>query len=78
MVASTNSSAAMANAVSADFGTDTSTLQTKLNALMTTLNAVHPEAVFEYAIDDSAKSITLETKGWRRVTLGWFCYSVNA
>ena len=35
--ASTNSSAAMANAVSVDFGTNTSTLQ-KLNTLMTTLN----------------------------------------
>ena len=47
----TNSSAAMANAVSADFGTDVSALQNKLNSLMTTLNGVHPEAVFEYSID---------------------------
>ena len=33
---STNSSAAMSAAVSVDFGSDTATLQTKLNALMTT------------------------------------------
>ena len=42
---STNSSAAMAAAVSANFGTDISALQNKLNTLMTTLNGVHPEAV---------------------------------
>ena len=49
--ASTNSSAAMAAAISANFGTDISALQNKLNTLMTTLNGVHPEAVFEYSID---------------------------
>ena len=53
MEASTNSSAAMAAAVSATFGTDTSSLQNKLNTLMTTLNGVHPEAVFEYEIDNA-------------------------
>ena len=59
--ASTNL-AAMANAVSVDFGTDTATLQNKLNSLMTTLNGVHPEAVFEYTIDQSAKSLTLRQR----------------
>ena len=44
----------MAAAVSAaNFGTDTATLQNKLNTLMTTLNGVHPEAVFEYSINDA-------------------------
>ena len=60
----------MAAAVSANFGTDTSTLQTKLNALMTTLNAVHPSAVFEYAIDDSDKSITLRQRDGGELLLG--------
>ena len=59
---STNSSAAMAAAVSATFGTDTSSLQNKLNALMTTLNGVHPEAVFEYSIDDANKAITIRQR----------------
>ena len=78
MEASTNSSAAMSAAISADFGTDTAALQTKLNALMTTLNAVHPSAVFEYSIDNSAKSITLRQRDGGEITLGWFCYSFNA
>ena len=69
---STNSSAAMSAAISADFGTDTATLQTKLNALMTTLNAVHPSAVFEYAIDNSAKSITLRQRDGGEILLGGF------
>ena len=69
---STNSSAAMSAAVSADFGTDTATLQTKLNALMTTLNAVHPSAVFEYAIDETAKSITLRQRDGGELLLGGF------
>ena len=69
---STNSSAAMSAAISADFGTDTATLQTKLNALMTTLNAVHPSAVFEYAIDNSAKSITLRQRDGGELLLGGF------
>ena len=70
--ASTNSSAAMANAVSADFGTDVSSLQNKLNTLMTTLNGVHPEAVFEYAIDQSAKAITLRQRDGGEILLGGF------
>jgi len=69
---STNSSAAMSAAVSADFGTDTATLQTKLNSLMTTLNAVHPSAVFEYAIDESAKSITIRQRDGGELLLGGF------
>ncbi|MDA9690089.1 flagellin [Betaproteobacteria bacterium] len=70
--ASTNSSAAMANAVSVDFGTDTATLQNKLNSLMTTLNGVHPEAVFEYTIDQSAKSLTLRQRDGGEILLGGF------
>ena len=57
---STNSSAAMAAAVSVNFGTDTSALQNKLNTLMTTLNGVHPEAVFEYEIDGTNKALTFD------------------
>ena len=73
---STNSSAAMSAAASADFGTDTATLQTKLNALMTTLNAVHPSAVFEYAIDDATKSITFRQRDGGEL-FGWFCNSAT-
>ena len=62
----------MSAAISADFGTDTATLQTKLNTLMTTLNAVHPSAVFEYSIDDSAKSITLRQRDGGELLLGGF------
>ena len=62
----------MANAVSADFGTDVSSLQNKLNTLMTTLNGVHPEAVFEYAIDQSAKAITLRQRDGGEILLGGF------
>ena len=51
-------------------------LQTKLNALMTTLNAVHPSAVFEYAIDESAKAITFRQE--MGIAIGWFCHSNNA
>ena len=70
--ASTNSSAAMANAVSADFGTDISSLQNKLNTLMTTLNGVHPESVFEYSIDEAAKAITLRQRDGGEILLGGF------
>ena len=70
--ASTNSSAAMANAVSADFGTDVSALQNKLNTLMTTLNGVHPEAVFEYSIDQASKAITLRQRDGGEILLGGF------
>ena len=69
---STNSSAAMANTISATFGTDTSSLQNKLNTLMTTLNGVHPDAVFEYAINDTNKSITLRQRDGGEILLGGF------
>ena len=62
--ASTNSSAAMANAVSANFGTDVSALQNKLNTLMTTLNGAHPEAVFEYSIDGTGRPSRFQAKRW--------------
>ncbi len=70
--ASTNSSAAMANAISANFGTDVSALQNKLNTLMTTLNGVHPESVFEYAIDQAGKAITLRQRDGGEILLGGF------
>ena len=70
--ASTNSSAAMANAISANFGTDVSSLQNKLNTLMTTLNGVHPESVFEYSIDEAAKAITLRQRDGGEILLGGF------
>ena len=69
---STNSSAAMAAAVSANFGTDTSALQNKLNTLMTTLNGVHPEAVFEYSIDDTNKAITIRQRDGGEILIGGF------
>ena len=43
-----------------------------LNTLMTTLNGVHPEAVFEYAIDQAAKSITLRQRDGGEILLGGF------
>ena len=52
----------MANAVSANFGTDVSALQNKLN-MMTTLNGVHPESVFEYAIDQLGRPSHLDKDG---------------
>ena len=69
---STNSSAAMAASVSADFGSDTATLQNKLNTLMTTLNAAHPSSVFEYSIDGTGKSITLRQRDGGEILLGGF------
>ena len=69
---STNSSAAMAAAISANFGTDISSLQNKLNTLMTTLNGVHPESVFEYSINEAAKAITLRQRDGGEILLGGF------
>ena len=63
----------MAAAISADFGTDTASLQNKLNTLMTTLKRSSSfEAVFEYAIDNSAKSITLRQRDGGEILLGGF------
>ena len=70
--ASTNSSAAMAAAISANFGTDISSLQNKLNSLMTTLNGVHPEAVFEYEINQSDKAVTIRQRDGGEILLGGF------
>ena len=69
---STNSSAAMAAAVSVNFGSDTSALQNKLNTLMTTLNGVHPEAVFEYEIDGTNKALTIRQRDGGEILLGGF------
>jgi flagellin-like hook-associated protein FlgL len=69
---STNSSAAMAASVSANFGSDTATLQNKLNTLMTTLNAAHPSSVFEYSIDGTGKAITLRQRDGGEILLGGF------
>ena len=53
---STNSSAAMANAITWDASIpfEPSSLKTNLDALMVTLNAVHDKDVFEYKIDERA------------------------
>ena len=53
---STNSSAAMANAITWDttIPFEPSSLKTNLDALMVTLNAVHDKDVFEYKIEDRA------------------------
>ena len=53
---STNSSAAMSNAVTweTNIPFEPSTLKTKLDDLMVTLNAVHDKDVFEYQIDGRA------------------------
>ena len=72
MVLRQTPSAAMANAVSVDFGTNTSTLQNKLNTLMTTLNGAHPEAVFEYSIDASSNSVTFKQRDGGGNTDRWF------
>ena len=70
--ASTNSSAAMANAISVNFGSDVSSLQNNLNTLMTTLNGVHPESVFEYDIDGANKAITIRQRDGGEILLGGF------
>jgi flagellin len=72
--ASTNSSAAMSAgvAVSATFGSDTGTLQNKLNSLMSTLNAAHPSSVFEYEIDGTGKAITLRQRDGGELLIGGF------
>jgi flagellin len=69
---STNSSAAMAASVSANFGSDTASLQNKLNTLMTTLNAAHPSSVFEYEINGTGKSVTLRQRDGGEILLGGF------
>ncbi len=72
--ASTNASAAMLATVAWDttqpFGP--STLKTKLDELMTTLNAAHPKPVFEYEIDSANNAITLYQRDGGEVVIGGF------
>lgn len=69
---STNSSAAIVAAVSGTFGTDTSTLQTRLDNLMTSLNGVHDRNVFEYSLDGASKSITIRQRDGGEMIFGGF------
>ena len=70
--ASTNSSAAMANAVSWDASIpfEPSSLKTNLDALMVTLNAVHDKDVFEYKID--GRAITFFQRDGGELNIGGF------
>jgi flagellin len=70
--ASTNASAAMANAVSANFGSDVATLTSKLDALMTKVNGAHASSVFEYAINSSNKTVTIQQRDGGEVIIGGF------
>jgi flagellin-like hook-associated protein FlgL len=69
---STNSSAAITAAVAGNFGTDTATLQTKLDNLMTSLNGVHDRNVFEYPIDGATKSVTIRQRDGGEMIFGGF------
>ena len=62
----------MAAAVSANFGTDTSTLQNKLNTLMTTLNGVHPSLYLSIRLMILNKSITFRQRDGGEILLGGF------
>ncbi|MDA9690088.1 flagellin [Betaproteobacteria bacterium] len=70
--ASTNSSAAMANAITweTDVPFEPSTLKTKLDDLMVTLNAVHDKDVFEYKID--GRAITFFQRDGGELNIGGF------
>ncbi len=70
--AATNSSAAIVNAVSGTFGSDTSTLQTKLDNLMTTLNGVHDRNVFEYELNGANNTITIKQRDGGEILFGGF------
>ena len=69
---STNSSAAMANAITWDttIPFEPSSLKTNLDALMVTLNAVHDKDVFEYKIEDRA--ITFYQRDGGELNIGGF------
>lgn len=69
---STNASAAMAAAVSANFGSDVATLTSKLDALMTKVNGAHANSVFEYEIDSSGKAITIRQRDGGEIVVGGF------
>ena len=70
---STNSSAAMANAITWDatIPFEPSSLKTNLDALMVTLNAVHDKDVFEYKID--GQSYYFLSERWWRIEYRWIC-----
>ena len=69
---STNSSAALLSTVGWDTTQpfDTQDLKRKLDDLMVTLNAPHPEAVFEYAIDSATNAITFYQRDGGELVLG--------
>ena len=69
---STNASAAMAAAVSANFGSDVATLTSKLDALMTKVNGAHANSVFEYEINSSNKSVTIKQRDGGEILIGGF------
>ena len=69
---STNSSAAMANAITWDttIPFEPSSLKTNLDALMVTLNAVHDKDVFEYQIE--GRAITFYQRDGGELNIGGF------
>ena len=69
---STNSSAAMSNAVTweTNIPFEPSTLKSKLDDLMVTLNAVHDKDVFEYQID--GRAITFYQRDGGELNIGGF------
>ena len=69
---STNSSAAMANAVTWDASVpfEPSSLKTNLDALMVTLNAVHDKDVFEYKVD--GRAVTFFQRDGGELNIGGF------
>ncbi|OUV02953.1 MAG: hypothetical protein CBC42_05460 [Betaproteobacteria bacterium TMED82] len=72
--ASTNASAAMVNAVAWDTTTpfDEQDIKTKLDDLMVTLNATHPDPVFEYKVDSANRAITLYQRDGGELVVGGF------
>ena len=72
--ADTNTSAAMANAVTWETTQpfESSTLKTKLDALMVTLNSVHDKDIFEYNVDSATRSITFFQRDGGELNIGGF------
>ena len=70
--ASTNSSVAMANAITWNTAEpfEASTLKTKLDDLMVTLNAVHDKDVFEYKVD--GRAVTFYQRDGGELNIGGF------
>ena len=70
----TNTSAAMASAITWETTQpfEASTLKTKLDALMVTLNAVHDKDIFEYNVDSATRSITFFQRDGGELNIGGF------